>query len=160
MLSSLSMRSTRLSRTRLPTPTRLLNRNLLLHAQWRGDARPQPGAPPPLVIMHGLFGSSSNFNTPGRQLSKRRPVLLLDLRNHGASPWSDDCSLEAMADDLMETLDEHKIDHQSGAQVGRWEATGQGLADQAALLGSGADLSRVPRSCADPGWAQAPPLHT
>jgi esterase len=33
-------------------------------------------------------------------------VILADLRNHGASPWSDDCSLEAMASDVLRLLDE------------------------------------------------------
>ena len=83
---------------------RTFRRNLKLHAQWRGDS-PSAASPSPLLLLHGLFGSSSNFRSPALQLAKRRPVLLADLRNHGASPWSDDCTLESMADDLVDTLD-------------------------------------------------------
>lgn len=35
---------------------------------------------------------------------------MVDLRNHGASPWSEDCSLESMADDLIDTLDAAGVD--------------------------------------------------
>ena len=84
---------------------RVFNRGLRLHSVWRGE--PAAGSPPPLLLLHGLFGSSSNFRSPGLQLAKdgRRPVLLADLRNHGNSPWSDDCSLESMAEDVVDTLD-------------------------------------------------------
>ena len=62
---------------------------------------------PPLVLLHGLFGSSSNFTTVGRRCadSTGRRVILPDLRNHGASPWAGDCSFEAMAQDLVDMLD-------------------------------------------------------
>ena len=63
-----------------------------------------------MLLLHGLFGSSSNFRSPGLALAKRRPVLLADLRNHGASPHSDNCSLESMADDLIDTLDASGIE--------------------------------------------------
>jgi pimeloyl-ACP methyl ester carboxylesterase len=61
----------------------------------------------PLVIAHGLFGSARNFNTLGRKLATDRRVVLIDMRNHGESPWSDDVSYEAMADDLAEAVDRH-----------------------------------------------------
>ena len=89
---------------------RFFRRGLRLHSQWRGDVPSSSASSAPLVLMHGLFGSSSNFRSPGLALSKRRPVLLADLRNHGSSPWSDDCSLESMADDLIDTLDAHGVD--------------------------------------------------
>ena len=55
--------------------------------------------------MHGLFGFGSNFQSVGRKLSARRDVLLADLRNHGSSPWHDDASLMAMADDVEALLE-------------------------------------------------------
>lgn len=54
----------------------------------------------PLVIAHGLFGSARNFNTLGRKLAGGRRVVMVDMRNHGDSPWAGDTSYEAMAEDL------------------------------------------------------------
>lgn len=61
----------------------------------------------PLVIAHGLFGSASNFNTLGRALSADRPVVLVDMRNHGDSPWDDDVRYSAMAEDLARVIERH-----------------------------------------------------
>ena len=55
--------------------------------------------------MHSLFGSASNFRGPAQQLSKQREVVLADLRNHGASPWDDDVSFSAAAEDVAELID-------------------------------------------------------
>ena len=41
---------------------------------------------PPLVVLHGLFGSARNWGAIGKRLSARHRVLAMDLRNHGASP--------------------------------------------------------------------------
>ena len=46
------------------------------------------GSGPPLVILHGLFGSARNWATVAKRLAEHRRVLALDLRNHGASPWT------------------------------------------------------------------------
>ena len=65
------------------------------------------GAPtdrPPLLIAHGLFGSARNWGVVARRLSDAREVVSVDMRNHGASPWSDDHSYAAMAGDLAETI--------------------------------------------------------
>ncbi len=43
----------------------------------------------PLIVMHGLLGSSRNWQAHGKALARRRRVFLLDLRNHGASPWAE-----------------------------------------------------------------------
>lgn len=59
----------------------------------------------PLLIAHGLFGSARNWGSTARRLSERRPVRVVDMRNHGASFRSDDHSYAAMADDLAEVLD-------------------------------------------------------
>ena len=44
--------------------------------------------PPPVLLLHGLLGSKRNFSTLGKalstQLDRKRRVLALDLRNHGA----------------------------------------------------------------------------
>ncbi len=60
---------------------------------------------PPLLIAHGLFGSARNFNTLGRRLATTRRVVMVDMRNHGASPWDPDNTYPAMADDLAEVVE-------------------------------------------------------
>ena len=57
-------------------------------------------AAPPLLIAHGLFGSARNFNSLARRFATDRRVVMVDMRNHGGSPWDDDCSYAAMAGDL------------------------------------------------------------
>lgn len=64
----------------------------------------------PLVILHGLFGSSDNWITVGRELSKNYRVYLVDMRNHGDSPHSDTHSYESMAEDLLSFLDEKNLE--------------------------------------------------
>lgn len=54
----------------------------------------------PLVIAHGLYGSGRNWGVIGKRLADERKVIAVDMRNHGESPWSDDHSYTAMAEDL------------------------------------------------------------
>ncbi len=59
------------------------------------------GEGPPLVVAHGLFGSARNWTSVARRLAERHTVHALDMRNHGASPWADEMSYPAMAEDLL-----------------------------------------------------------
>lgn len=64
----------------------------------------------PLVILHGLFGTLDNWITAAKLLvEKGHKVYLLDQRNHGKSPHSDEFSYEAMASDLLEFLDDQHL---------------------------------------------------
>jgi esterase len=63
------------------------------------------GAGPPVVILHGLLGSSRNWQAIGKELGRRYRVILPDLRNHGASPRSPAMTYPAMAADLVALLD-------------------------------------------------------
>ncbi|MDX1268301.1 MAG: alpha/beta fold hydrolase, partial [Oceanisphaera sp.] len=45
------------------------------------------GSGPDLVILHGLFGSGDNWRSIAKALSEHHRVHLLDLPNHGRSPW-------------------------------------------------------------------------
>lgn len=68
------------------------------------------GSGHPLVILHGLFGQSDNWNTLAKQFSSEGfHVFTVDQRNHGLSPHSEDWSYEAMADDLMEFINDHRL---------------------------------------------------
>ena len=67
------------------------------------------GSGPPLIIIHGLYGSSDNWLSIGKALSDKYTVYLLDQRNHGQSPHSDIHDYPSMRDDLIEFMDYHGI---------------------------------------------------
>lgn len=69
------------------------------------------GSGPPLIILHGLFGSLDNWMSFARQLEEHRTVYLVDQRNHGQSPHSADFNYDAMAEDLKTFIDNHSLDH-------------------------------------------------
>jgi pimeloyl-ACP methyl ester carboxylesterase len=60
------------------------------------------GSGPPLVILHGLFGSSDNWVTIARKISDYCTIYIPDQRNHGNSPHDDKHDYESMSDDLFE----------------------------------------------------------
>ena len=64
---------------------------------------------PPLLILHGLFGSGRNWAQMARALAARRRVLAVDLPNHGASPWTEDGGYQAMADAVAGLMAEAEI---------------------------------------------------
>lgn len=63
----------------------------------------------PVIIMHGIFGSSDNWLTQAKLLSPHYHVYTIDLRNHGQSPHSDEFSYPVMVEDLREFVDEHGL---------------------------------------------------
>lgn len=64
----------------------------------------------PLIILHGLFGQSDNWNTLSKGFAEKGfRVFAVDQRNHGLSPHSDTWNYEAMADDLKEFIDTHGL---------------------------------------------------
>lgn len=63
------------------------------------------GDGPPLVILHGLFGSARNWRTIAEQLADTYRVYAVDLRNHGESEHADSMSFSEMIDDLRVFLD-------------------------------------------------------
>lgn len=82
-------------------------RDLLLHA------RRNEGPGEPLVILHGLYGSSRSWSAVAGRLADHFDVWSLDLRNHGQSPHDADCSWSAMASDVLRTVDELGIERPS-----------------------------------------------
>lgn len=76
-----------------------------------------------MVILHGVFGSSDNWQTLGRYFAEWCKVYLVDLRDHGFSPHSDSLNLDAMAGDLMELVVDEGIEemdligHSMGGKV-------------------------------------------
>lgn len=62
------------------------------------------GTGSPIIIVHGLFGSSDNWQSQARRLAEKHTVYAIDLRNHGHSPHADTMSFDEMAADLMELV--------------------------------------------------------
>lgn len=77
----------------------------------------------PIVILHGLFGSSDNWLSIAKVLAEEHKVYSLDQRNHGQSPHNTEFNYEIMAEDLKEFLCQHKIEkpiiigHSMGGKV-------------------------------------------
>lgn len=69
------------------------------------------GSGKPLIILHGLFGFSDNWQSHAKHLSSYYRVILFDLRNHGRSPWSDTHNYEVMAADVAESLKGLGVNH-------------------------------------------------
>lgn len=65
----------------------------------------------PLIILHGLFGSSDNWMSIAKQLEDRFKMYLVDQRNHGQSPHSEDFNYQAMAEDLEQFIADNQIDN-------------------------------------------------
>ena len=77
----------------------------------------------PLIILHGLFGSSKNWQSLSKVFSKHFDVLTLDLRNHGESFHSDVMDYPAMVDDVYQLLNQlgikscRLIGHSMGGKI-------------------------------------------
>ncbi|HTH58109.1 MAG TPA: alpha/beta fold hydrolase [Cyclobacteriaceae bacterium] len=69
----------------------------------------QQGQGQPLIILHGLLGSSDNWHSLGRHFGERFSVYLVDQRNHGQSPHSDQINYKLMTEDLEDFMNENKI---------------------------------------------------
>jgi esterase len=67
------------------------------------------GSGPPLVVLHGLYGSSDNWVSIAKKISDRYTVYLPDLRNHGQSPHSREHNYKTMANDLHEMIEDLNI---------------------------------------------------
>jgi esterase len=68
-----------------------------LHFSRSGDG-------PPVVLLHGLFGSGNNLGALARALQDSHSVYSLDLPNHGRSGWLEDATLASMADCIRRWL--------------------------------------------------------
>ena len=98
---------------------------MMLHAIEAGEGGP------PLVLMHGLFGSARNFGMVQKELARDGRVIALDLRNHGTSPHHGDMRYSSMAADVLETLDRLSalpavlLGHSMGGKVAMMTALSQ-----------------------------------
>lgn len=63
----------------------------------------------PLIILHGLYGSSDNWVSIAKSISDRFTVYLPDMRNHGQSPHSPVHDYDSMTEDLFELVNDLKL---------------------------------------------------
>ncbi|MCB1104717.1 MAG: alpha/beta fold hydrolase [Cephaloticoccus sp.] len=72
---------------------------VLFHRDLGGDGHR------PLVLLHGMLGSSRNWQTVGRDLADAAHVYAVDARNHGQSPHAEPIDYPAMMADLLAWLE-------------------------------------------------------
>lgn len=105
-----------------------------LYSRLRGDG-------PPLVMLHGLFGSGDNLGGLARILERHFQVLLVDLRNHGRSPHADSMTYVDMALDVFAAMDKAGFDtapvfgHSMGGKVAMTMALQAGERVQSLIVG-------------------------
>jgi esterase len=95
------------------------------------EAFEDAGSGRPLLILHGFFASSRNWRSIARQLAATRPVFVLDMRNHGASPHAASMDYPSMAADVLAFMDARGmasadvLGHSMGGKVAMWLALQQ-----------------------------------
>jgi len=92
---------------------------------------------PPLIVLHGLLGSSRNWQSTGTDLAARFHVFALDLRNHGKSPHSEEMTFTAMAGDVLAWMD--------GQGLARATLMGHSMGGKVAMLVACRHPERVER---------------
>ncbi len=70
----------------------------------------EAGIGSPLIILHGLFGSSDNWFSLSKVFAEHFKVYVVDQRNHGQSAHSDQHDYQALTEDLHQFISDHKID--------------------------------------------------
>lgn len=58
----------------------------------------------PVVFCHGLFGQGRNWTQIGKALADEHRVTLVDMPDHGRSPWSERLDYAAMADAVADVI--------------------------------------------------------
>lgn len=83
----------------------------LAYASYEGtESGPTP---PPLLIMHGLFGSKANWNSLSKALHKQTnpqlKIIAVDARNHGDSPHTETHTYDHLAEDIRALVEQLNI---------------------------------------------------
>ncbi|MEX0322478.1 MAG: alpha/beta fold hydrolase [Puniceicoccaceae bacterium] len=90
----------------------------LQHRYWGNT----PGKPD-VLLLHGLLGSSRNWQGVGNKLSRYCNVAALDQRNHGTSPHHSSMTYPSLVADVVAWLDAmeigqiHLVGHSMGGKV-------------------------------------------
>lgn len=99
---------------------------------------------PRMAFLHGLFGQGRNWNQIAKAVSgpdgDRARTMLIDLPDHGRSPWSRAFSFEAYAAQVADTL--------SAAAPGeRWTLVGHSLGGKTSMVTALQHPELVQRLC-------------
>jgi len=73
----------------------------MLHRVRYGVASTRPA----LLIVHGLFGSARNWSAIARRIADSRETIVVDMRNHGESPFAQSHGYVELAQDLAEVIE-------------------------------------------------------
>lgn len=77
----------------------------------------------PLIILHGLFGTLDNWQTLAKRFAENYTVFIIDQRNHGKSPHTEEHSYALMAEDLRKFMESnfmfkaHILGHSMGGKT-------------------------------------------
>jgi len=83
----------------------------------------EQGQGTPLFIIHGLFGSSRNWQSLAKRYAEDFRVISVDLRNHGDSFHDALMDYSLMAQDIVDVMDHlqlstaHMLGHSMGGKV-------------------------------------------
>lgn len=75
---------------------------------------------PPVVFCHGLFGQGRNWTQVAKALSDEHRVTLLDMPNHGRSPWTESFDYVSLADLVAAELGDEPValvGHSMGGKI-------------------------------------------
>ncbi|MGC4041310.1 MAG: alpha/beta fold hydrolase [Flavobacterium sp.] len=96
---------------------------MLLHSRIEGEGKP-------LLIIHGFIGMSDNWKSFGSLYAAEGfQAHMIDLRNHGKSPHSDEFNYTAMSNDILEYCHYYNLNkvsiigHSMGGKVAMLFAT-------------------------------------
>ncbi len=65
----------------------------------------------PVIILHGLLGSLDNWQTIAKHISGvSYATYILDQRNHGRSPHTDEFNYDLLSNDLLEFFEQEEIE--------------------------------------------------
>lgn len=80
---------------------------------------------PRVAYLHGLFGQGRNWMQVAKAVGGR--ALLIDLPDHGRSPWTDEFSYTSYADRVAETL-------RAAGGADQWTLVGHSLGGKVAMM--------------------------
>lgn len=64
----------------------------------------------PIIILHGLMGSSDNWLPQAKMLSDEYRVFIVDQRNHGQSPHDEILNYKVLANDLKDFIQQQGLE--------------------------------------------------
>ena len=79
----------------------------------------------PLLILHGLLGSMDNWRSQAQRLAAKRPVITMDLRNHGNSPHLSGMSYREMYEDVIKVAQQ--------LHIGKFDLLGHSMGGKIAM---------------------------